>query len=223
MADTAAYFAGRRFGRHKLAPSISPGKTWEGVGGAMVGVLLYACVLGHAAVAGLPSVRSTASSPWQWAGDPRHTWRPVRIWIKRQAGVKDSGALLPGHGGLLDRIDALTSPCRLRPLAPPRSDKPMAAVQSLTILGSTGSIGTSTLDVVARHPDRFRVVALTANTQVDLLFEQCRRFQPRYAVAVDAHAAATLRQRVRDAGMIPRCCAVWRRWSRSHACPKWMR
>ncbi len=76
----------------------------------------------------------------------------------------------------------------------------MAAVQSLTILGSTGSIGVSTLDVVARHPDRFRVLALSANTQSDLLFEQCGRFRPRYAVAVDAHAASTLRERLRNAG-----------------------
>ncbi len=52
-------------------------------------------------------------------------------------------------------------------------------MQSITILGSTGSIGTSTLDVVARHPDKFRIVALTANSQVELLFEQCLQFKPR--------------------------------------------
>lgn len=76
----------------------------------------------------------------------------------------------------------------------------MAAVQSLTILGSTGSIGVNTLDVVARHPDRFRVLALSANTQSDRLFEQCVRFRPRYAVTVDAQAAATLRERLRRTG-----------------------
>ncbi len=110
MADTAAYFAGRRFGRHKLAPSISPGKTWEGVGGALAGVLLYAWVLGHAAVAGLPSVRIDGLFPLAVGmtilgilGDL------FESWIKRQAGVKDSGTLLPGHGGVLDRIDALTA------------------------------------------------------------------------------------------------------------------
>jgi 1-deoxy-D-xylulose-5-phosphate reductoisomerase len=73
--------------------------------------------------------------------------------------------------------------------------------QNITILGSTGSIGTSTLDVVARHPDKFKVVALTANGQVDLLFRQCQIFMPRYAVMVDETAAAQLRLRVRDAGL----------------------
>ncbi len=77
----------------------------------------------------------------------------------------------------------------------------MRPLQSLTILGSTGSIGVNTLDVVARHPDRFRVVALSAHSNVDRLFEQCSRFQPRYAVLVDGAAAAALRDRVRDAGV----------------------
>lgn len=74
-------------------------------------------------------------------------------------------------------------------------------MQNLTILGSTGSIGTSTLDVVARHPARFNIVALTANCQADLLFRQCQQFKPRYAVLLDEDAAAQLRQRVRDAGL----------------------
>ncbi|MCR4304197.1 MAG: 1-deoxy-D-xylulose-5-phosphate reductoisomerase [Gallionella sp.] len=74
-------------------------------------------------------------------------------------------------------------------------------MQRITILGSTGSIGTSTLDVVARHPDKFQVVALTANSQADLLLRQCRQFKPRYAVLLDEDAAAQLRQRVREAGL----------------------
>jgi len=74
-------------------------------------------------------------------------------------------------------------------------------MQHITILGSTGSIGTSTLDVVARHPDKFAIVALTANSQVDLLFQQCGQFKPRYAVMLDGAAAALLRKRVREAGL----------------------
>ena len=74
-------------------------------------------------------------------------------------------------------------------------------MQHITILGSTGSIGTSTLDVVARHPDKFAVVALTANRQADLLFRQCQQFKPRYAVLLDEAAAVQLRQRVREAGL----------------------
>ena len=78
---------------------------------------------------------------------------------------------------------------------------PQPAMQYITILGSTGSIGTSTLDVIARHPEKFKVVALTANSQVDLLFKQCLQFKPRYAAMVDEVAAALLRHRVREAGL----------------------
>lgn len=74
-------------------------------------------------------------------------------------------------------------------------------MQNLTVLGSTGSIGTSTLDVVARHPDRFRIVALTANCQADLLFRQCQQFKPRYAVLLNEQAAIELRQRIAVAGL----------------------
>ena len=74
-------------------------------------------------------------------------------------------------------------------------------VVSLTVLGSTGSIGTSTLDVVARHPEKYRVVALTACRQDELLFEQCRQFKPRYAVLLDELAAARLKQRLLSAGL----------------------
>ena len=62
----------------------------------------------------------------------------------------------------------------------------------LTVLGSTGSIGTNTLDVVARHPDRFEVFALSGSRQVDRLFEQCMRFRPRYAVLLDQDLATLL-------------------------------
>ncbi len=111
VADISAYFAGRAFGRHKLAPAISPGKTWEGVAGAVVGVLVYGgLVLGFSPLAGrialatpllvLLLVLLTAVSVM---GDL------FESLLKRQAGIKDSSGLLPGHGGVLDRIDALTS------------------------------------------------------------------------------------------------------------------
>ena len=110
LADTAAYFSGRKFGKHKLAPAISPGKTWEGVFGALVFVTIYVSVIGWST--GL--IKSYA----MFAGVIVISWLWVALSvmgdlfesaIKRQAGVKDSGTLLPGHGGLLDRIDALTS------------------------------------------------------------------------------------------------------------------
>lgn len=110
VADSAAYFAGRHWGRRKLAPSVSPGKTWEGVAGAALAVAVY-----HGLVWNLgfgphaPSLAFAAAVlvallfPLSIIGDL------FESWIKRQAGVKDSGRLLPGHGGVLDRIDALTS------------------------------------------------------------------------------------------------------------------
>jgi 1-deoxy-D-xylulose-5-phosphate reductoisomerase len=74
-------------------------------------------------------------------------------------------------------------------------------MQSLTILGATGSIGVSTLDVVARHPDRYRIFALTGQTRIDVLAEQCAQFQPEVAVVVDADAAERLQKLIRDRGL----------------------
>ncbi len=73
--------------------------------------------------------------------------------------------------------------------------------QLLTILGSTGSIGVNTLDVVRRHPDRYRVAALCAHRQADLLFDQCLEFRPRFAVLGDAGAAAQLQRRLQESGL----------------------
>jgi phosphatidate cytidylyltransferase len=108
VADTAAYFAGRAFGRHKLAPHISPGKTWEGALGAMAAVTLYwAAVMLLAPSAAGMTVSGFALVLVMTAvsieGDL------FESWMKRVAGRKDSGTLLPGHGGVLDRVDALTS------------------------------------------------------------------------------------------------------------------
>ena len=108
VADTAAYFFGRAFGKRKLAPKVSPGKSWEGVFGGLLASLLVTLGVGlyrdwlpselllamlGAAVVVLISV----------VGDLTESM------FKRQAGVKDSSNLLPGHGGVLDRIDSLTA------------------------------------------------------------------------------------------------------------------
>jgi phosphatidate cytidylyltransferase len=110
IADSAAYLAGRRLGRRRLAPRISPGKTWEGVLGACVGVAVYYAVLRLTVGAEEPMLRGTGGAilfavltVMSIEGDL------FESWIKRQAGVKDSGRLLPGHGGMLDRIDGLTA------------------------------------------------------------------------------------------------------------------
>lgn len=123
MADVAAYFAGKAWGgrisRVRLAPSISPGKSWEGVWGGIVGVLLLAGVwlmLERAGVLPPPSLYGHLLDRGGWAllllalvfltamsvvGDL------VESLVKRSAGAKDSSRLLPGHGGVLDRVDAL--------------------------------------------------------------------------------------------------------------------
>ena len=116
VADIAAYFTGRIFGKHKLAPSISPGKTWEGVIGAMIGVSLYVIVAWSFSEYPIPILPALLVASWCWVG-LAVIGDLFESAIKRQAGVKDSGALLPGHGGLLDRIDALTSTLPLAALA----------------------------------------------------------------------------------------------------------
>jgi phosphatidate cytidylyltransferase len=104
LADSAAYFSGKRFGKHKLAPQISPGKTWEGLIGALIAVTLFAgalclwknfslwLVVGFLTIVILSVIGDLFES-----------------LIKRHAGKKDSGSILPGHGGVMDRIDGLTS------------------------------------------------------------------------------------------------------------------
>ena len=111
FADIGAYFCGRRFGRHKLAPTISPGKTWEGVAGGLGANLLWiliVCWLAqnlvldglHLSTAWIVLI-GLATSAISVIGD---LFESV---LKREAGVKDSGSLLPGHGGVLDRADGI--------------------------------------------------------------------------------------------------------------------
>lgn len=108
LADSGAYFAGRQWGKTKLAPSISPGKTWEGVYGGLVSSLVFAAVAGmlfsgsvtwtlmFMLVAGIAVLFSVA-------GDL------LESLMKRHSGIKDSGHIIPGHGGILDRIDGLVA------------------------------------------------------------------------------------------------------------------
>jgi phosphatidate cytidylyltransferase len=109
IADSAAYFTGKRLGRTRLAPSVSPGKTVEGLAGALVAVIVVAYFCG--------------TMIWQLSGQSLLLWLLVTVCavsfsvvgdlveskLKRIAGQKDSGSWLPGHGGVLDRIDALTA------------------------------------------------------------------------------------------------------------------
>ncbi|MHB8503702.1 MAG: phosphatidate cytidylyltransferase [Candidatus Acidiferrales bacterium] len=103
VGDTAAFFVGRALGKHRLAPVLSPKKSWEGTIASILGALLVAVVFARWLTVPLPHFLAMAAvgNVAGQAGDL------LESAYKRSAGVKDSGSLLPGHGGVLDRIDAL--------------------------------------------------------------------------------------------------------------------
>jgi phosphatidate cytidylyltransferase len=118
VADVAAYFGGRAFGRRKLASNISPGKSWEGVFSGVLAVCVLALIwlaLDDQQISASPSLFSMLlqhSPVWAFMGVALLVGMSVvgdlaESLVKRSAGVKDSSALLPGHGGVLDRVDAL--------------------------------------------------------------------------------------------------------------------
>jgi phosphatidate cytidylyltransferase len=106
IADIAAYFTGKKFGKHKLAPYVSPGKTWEGVIGAAIAVIIAALIIGKLlqyppASLIVFTVLTLITIAFSILGDLTESL------FKRRVGIKDSSRLLPGHGGILDRIDSL--------------------------------------------------------------------------------------------------------------------
>jgi phosphatidate cytidylyltransferase len=108
LADSGAYFAGRAFGKNRLAPVISPGKTWEGVYGGLFASLLFAGVAGWLLSAALPwtakfMLVTLVAMMFSVVGDL------LVSLMKRQSGIKDSGSIIPGHGGIFDRIDSLVA------------------------------------------------------------------------------------------------------------------
>jgi len=120
VADVAAYFGGRAFGRNKLAPAISPGKSWEGVWSGMAGVLVLAYVWSQVIDYHLHVDSPSLFSKLLWNQHPAVVTLELVVLaamsvvgdlfeslIKRAVGAKDSSGLLPGHGGVLDRVDAL--------------------------------------------------------------------------------------------------------------------
>ncbi len=115
LADTAAYFSGRAFGHKKLAPHISPGKTWAGVWGAIVAVIIVALIVWKAVSTAPLYTNRVLDAFGVMAAIPALAFLVAvsivgdlfESLLKRQAGTKDSGRLLPGHGGFYDRLDAM--------------------------------------------------------------------------------------------------------------------
>lgn len=105
MADSGGYFAGKRFGKHKLASAVSPGKTWEGFAGGFIANCVLALILSLTLELSLllMLVIVVPTSLVSVLGDL------LESMLKRQAGIKDSGTILPGHGGILDRVDGVTA------------------------------------------------------------------------------------------------------------------
>lgn len=105
MADSGGYFAGKRFGKHKLASAVSPGKTWEGFAGGFIANCVLALILSLTLELSLllMLVLVVPTSLVSVLGDL------LESMLKRHAGIKDSGTILPGHGGILDRVDGVTA------------------------------------------------------------------------------------------------------------------
>ncbi len=105
MADSGGYFAGKRFGKHKLASAVSPGKTWEGFAGGLIANCVLALMLSLTLELSLllMLVLVVPTSLVSVLGDL------LESMLKRHAGIKDSGTILPGHGGILDRVDGVTA------------------------------------------------------------------------------------------------------------------
>ena len=105
VADSGAYFAGRLFGKHKLSPHVSPGKTWEGAFGALIGAVVCGFIMNHFEWFNFSLTQNVfICLITVWVSIGGDLFESV---MKRQADMKDSGTLLPGHGGVLDRIDSL--------------------------------------------------------------------------------------------------------------------
>ena len=185
--DTFAYIGGRLWGRGQFLNHISPNKTWSGAAAGSVAAIVAGAGLGL--FVGQPLVGAglgmlvALMAP---SGDLAESA------MKRAAGVKDSGRLFPGHGGILDRTDAflLAAPaaCAILTITVPLPE-PLTRV---AVLGSTGSIGRQALDVLEGLRDSFRVVAMAAGSDDATLSQQARRHRPMVVHLADDKAADRL-------------------------------
>ena len=194
-SDTGAYFVGKAIGKRKLCPNISPNKTVEGaVGGVLAGLIAGTgfAVLFLTSIHWMFLLVSTVVLALMGiAGDLTESI------IKRGTGTKDSGRCLAGHGGILDRVDSLlfVGPALYYLLA-----YTVYKMKYIALLGATGSIGVNVLAVVRQFPQRYKVVAMAAATNVQRLAEQIIEFQPELVSLYDEQKAGDL------AALLPKNC-----------------
>jgi hypothetical protein len=195
-ADTGAFFVGRWLGRVPLAPRVSPKKTWEGALGGIVasGLVAWAASKWVFAVDAWPFVMTCeAVAALSIVGDLTESMLKRACWPQGQR--YDVSGPRRHAGSHRQRHGRRTGPgVRAHQ---PQGDLMSAGVKGVAILGSTGSVGEHTLDVVARHPDRFRVIALGAHRNVEKLADQCLRFAVPYAALADPAASARLENELR--------------------------
>ena len=173
VADIGAFFSGRQFGRVRAR---APGLPGQDLGGRARGRCSWGACGRSPGHCGFTCRRCVflplclAVVGFSIVGDLTESL------LKRYAGLKDSGSVLPGHGGVMDRIDSLTAAVPVLFIG--LTLLGVTPVIGVAVLGSTGSVGDSTLDVLARHPQRFRLVAVAAHTNAAKLAQQILAFQP---------------------------------------------
>jgi len=205
-ADTCAYFAGRAFGKHKLCPVVSPKKTVEGAIGGVLGTMVFGVV---ATI--IYSMAANRMEAFTRSNIGVSMYVIIALLgciaavlgiygdlfasvVKRQCGIKDYGTIFPGHGGILDRFDSVmfiapfvTMVITARIL---RLIQDTIMSKKITLLGSTGSIGTQSLDVI--RAQGYEVYGLSAHSHVEKILQQIEEFHPKYVCMTDPDAAAKL-------------------------------
>ncbi len=213
--DIGAYFAGRRIGGAKLAPAISPNKTWAGLGGGIVA----------AAIAGGACSTFTPYPPSLIAGMDVGIALAIiaqggdlfESWLKRRVGAKDSGALIPGHGGLLDRIDGLTftlpvfallvylSGHHVMSVTPSAMAIQTCPPPATKIRHAAGIAPAPSARIRLKSSPRIRSVLslrrITAGDNVALLAEQARQFRPKRAVIANPSLYNELKEALQGTGV----------------------
>ena len=195
--DTGAFFVGRWLGRVPLAPRVSPKKTWEGALGGVASERRRCLGFGEMAVRpGRLAVRDDLRRGGGTFDRRRPDGKHVEA-RRRPQGQRHDVPRSRRHAGSHRQRDRCGTGAGIRAHRPQGHHMKSDGVKGVAILGSTGSVGEHTLDVIARHPDRFRVVALGANRNVEKLADQCLRFSVPYAALADPAAAARLEGELR--------------------------